>query len=106
MKSFTPLLFLSLAPVTAAQDPQPPEWKPFTPAGGRFTVQFPGTPVEQKQKFRTPAGEVDLTLFVFERKGEGTLAVGYSDLPEADAVPGLEQRRLDNARDGLVARAK
>ncbi|MCI0459781.1 MAG: hypothetical protein L0Z62_22755 [Gemmataceae bacterium] len=106
MKTVPFLLILSLAAVAAGQDSPPREWKPFAPPSGRFTVLMPGSPIEQKEKAKTSTGEVEVTLFVLELKGEGTFAVGYSELPPAAARSGLEQRRLDNARDGVIATSK
>ncbi|MCC6416828.1 MAG: hypothetical protein IT429_01120 [Gemmataceae bacterium] len=104
MRTLSALLLLTLAAATLAQEPSRPAWKPFTAAADGFSVLLPGTPIEQKQKARTDAGAAATTTFAVALK-EGTLAVSHTRFTDDTAQPGLQQRRLDNARDGLVSRS-
>lgn len=92
----------------AVQEEFKDEWKPFTPKKGGFTALFPGNPIEQFQNIRTPGGKnIEMFLYVLElKKGEGTLAVGFSDYPADVFQTGNDDKRLDNARDGAVSSAK
>ena len=82
------------------------EWKTFSPDGGGFSVQMPGTPKEFKKNLETQAGPVEMLIYELPVPGtEGKLVVSYCDFPEA-TKPGTEDKRLDNARDGAIASSK
>jgi hypothetical protein len=75
------------------------EFKEFSPPGGGFKVQMPGTPKDQTQ---TTAG-IQMNIFATEDRN-GAYIVSYADMP----VPGNEspaqiQTRLDGSRDGQLA---
>ncbi len=73
-----------------------PEFKEFSPSGGGFTVQMPGTPVEQKS---SPGG-IPMTTYSSDERSGG-YAVIYADVPIADnESPAKIQTRLDGSRDG------
>src|SRR5262249_25151738 len=66
---FHRLLLVASLPLTlaAAQG----EEKAFSPEGAGFSILFPGAPTEHKQRVETPAGTIEVTLYVFEpRKGK------------------------------------
>jgi hypothetical protein len=89
------------------QETDVPDWKPFVPKGGGFSVLLPLTPTEHKQRLKTSAGPITVTLFIAdEKKIECTFVVGYSQYPEGSIGPRTAEKRLDNARDGAVASAK
>ena len=82
------------------------EWKTFSPDGGAFSVQVPGTPKEFKKNLDTSSGAVEVMLYELAVPGsEGKFVVSYCDFPEA-MKPGTEDKRLDNARDGAIASSK
>jgi hypothetical protein len=86
---------------------QQPEWMPFTSSAGKFRVLFPGEPTEQKESVKTPAGVVEVTTFFVEQQLEQVnYVVTYARFPAAAVKAGSEAKRLDNARDGAVARMK
>jgi hypothetical protein len=81
------------------------DWKPFTPKEGGFSILFPGTPAQEKQESKTPAGTVTVTYFVLEQGGI-TYVASYSVFPKESVNPRTQEKRLDNARNGAVASAK
>jgi len=81
------------------------DWKPLTEKEGGFSILFPGTPTENKQETKTPAGTVAVTFFVLEKEGI-TYVASYSVFPKESVKARSEEKRLDNARDGAVASAK
>jgi hypothetical protein len=83
----------------------PDDWKPFAPQFGGFSVLVPGKPMQHKQNVKTAAGIVAVTFYTVAKDAE-TYLVGYSDFPETAVKPGTEEKHLDNAKDGAIARAK
>jgi hypothetical protein len=82
------------------------EWKTFSPDGGAFSVQMPGTPKEFKKNVETPGGAVEVLIYEMPVPAtEGKFVVSLCDFPEA-MKPGTEDKRLDNARDGALASTK
>jgi hypothetical protein len=103
---FPMILWVSLLAQAGAQEPAA-AWKPFTSSAGKFTVLLPGTPVEQRQPVQTALGPVETILFVLELKPSKTsYAVSWSEFSPAALKPGSEAKRLDNARDRVVAGTK
>jgi hypothetical protein len=76
-------------------------WETFSPADGKFSVEFPGPPTQKIQRVPTAAGELVAHSFAYEEK-DYAYTVGYSDYPAGVMQPGLEDRILDSARDGAV----
>jgi hypothetical protein len=99
---------LTLAFVLGAggEEDLPAGWRKFRPQAAEFSVLLPGKPSESKQEVKTPAGKLDVTLFIVDLKGEGVYVVGYSQFPDAAIKAGTEEKRLDNARDGAVTSVK
>lgn len=107
MRWCIPALLIPIA-LVAAQEEFKGDWQTFkTPKGG-FSASFPGAPTEQTQSVKTPTGkDIEVTLYALElKKGEGTLAIGFSDYPPEVFKTGTDDKRLDNARDGAVLSAK
>jgi len=74
--------------------------------GGSFTVALPCSPTEDRQRVKTASGQLEVNVFLAEDKNNTSYVVSYSDLPEAETKKGTEQKRLDFARDGAVAKAR
>jgi hypothetical protein len=102
--SFALLLTLALAtPSGGAQL----DWKEFAPKDGGFTILMPGAPTEHKKSIKLATGIVEVVVYELPiPPGDGKFVVGYSEFPEATIKPGTEDKRLDNARDGVVASVK
>ena len=91
--------------VVTMQEPSPPNiWKEFSSSEGGFSVQLPGTPVGKAVEAQTSNGRTTVHSFTLELK-DSFYHVSYLDFP-AEADPALAQKRLDVARDGMVARNK
>jgi hypothetical protein len=74
------------------------EFSEFRCADGRFTVQMPGTPREERQE---AAGAV-LKTYVLEVPN-GAYTVSYADIPDTRVDPsGNMKALLDNAEKGLI----
>jgi hypothetical protein len=103
MRRLTIYLLLLSPLVSLAAQTGADEWKAFTPKIGGFEVMFPGTPLEQKQIVKTPAGDIIMTVFALElKKGAGSFVVGVSELPPEMVKAGTEDQRLENARKGAI----
>ena len=90
----------------AGQDEAPKGWKRFAPDAGGFAIRLPAEPTEGKRTVKTPQGEVEVTYFLVEVKGQGSYVVVYTEYPEEALKGGADEKRLDNARDGAVQSAK
>lgn len=86
-------------------DTLPAPWKTHVSKEGGFSVAFPGTPNESKQKVKSQGQTVEVRLLVVDSM-EGTYVVGYSEAPDGTSKAGTEEKRLDNARDGAVQSAR
>ncbi len=82
--------FLSSFKVTAAdgqvltaRDAAVTAWQRFSPDGGRFSVDLPGTPVAGQEDVGTSAGNVTVHRFEFKRDlFRETFSVQYADYPK------------------------
>jgi hypothetical protein len=101
-------LLLSLTlPLFLGTTQKAAEWKTFASAKGGFSVVLPAEPSEQVQSVKTPAGTVDVILYLVDgKKDAASYVVGYSEFPEKALQTGTSEKRLDNARDGAVQSAK
>lgn len=79
----------------------PKEWTEFSSGPGNFSVLLPGTPEEQTQSVDTPAGSIDIHMFLLDQ-GSSAFMVGYSDYPESLIAQADPMLLLDGARDGAV----
>jgi hypothetical protein len=77
------------------------EWKKFSGDSGRFSVDLPGEPKQQKQEVPTDAGKITLTMYIVEA-GNGGYFVALSDFPAALVQAADPEALLTNARDGAV----
>ena len=91
--------------IAVAQDVELAGWKAFESKEGRFRVQMPTTPTEQKQRVKTATGQVEVFLFLAEGSA-ASFVLSYSDFPEKEVKAGDEAKRLDFARDGAVNSAR
>jgi hypothetical protein len=76
-------------------------WQEFAPAGGRFRVEMPGTPVARNQG---GPGGVQLSMWIVERKRpHSEFIVGYGDIPpqELNLIPAAQL--FEGARQGMLA---
>jgi len=76
------------------------------PRGGRFTVQMPGQPKEQKNSVKTAIGPIEFHMFIYERDPNSDYMVGYNDYPEGMMKKADSDKVLDGARDGAVKNVK
>src|SRR5262245_24740575 len=93
MSTVCALTLLVLTNQTAQTD----EWKPFTSDEGRFSVKFPGVPMEKKTK--TPTGQV--TNAFFAGKDETAYLASFTDYSDALGVFD-PQVTLKFGRDAIV----
>jgi len=101
MKTAIFLLCLAAAFLVAAGDAIT-KFEAFAPKGGRFTVQMPGQPKEQKSTAKTAIGPIDIHMFVYEADPNTAYMVGYNDYPEGMMKKADPEKVLDGARDGAV----
>lgn len=90
------LLLLSSSALAAA------EWKTFTSAAGRFTIEGPGRPVLTVKTEQTPLGPVDRTNAVW-REPDVTWNATFSDLPALSTALG-PRPIFAQVRDGFKRR--
>jgi hypothetical protein len=103
---YTLLLLLVVIPPIAPQL-SADDWKSFSPKDGAFSVLFPGKPTEFRQSIKTAIGPAEALLYeVAVPPGDRKFMVSYSEYEQASIKPGTEDKRLNNARDGLIASVK
>ncbi len=85
----------------AAASASAQEWKKFSGDSGRFSVELPGEPKQQKQDVQTDAGKITITMYIVE-VGNGGYFVALSDFPAALVQAADPEVLLANARDGAV----
>jgi hypothetical protein len=76
------------------------ERKTFSPEGGGFTVEMPCKPQQQSTAVETPAGPVNLMVYLC-RTANRAYMVGYSDYSFPDMKEKAESL-LDGAREGAL----
>jgi hypothetical protein len=103
---FTPLCLALPLLLGVFQDELPAPWKVLTSKDGDFAAAFPGSPIEKKQRVKTATGELEVAVFVLERKDDSIFVVSYSDMPLSEVKTGTEEKRLDFAREGAVSNAR
>jgi hypothetical protein len=95
------------APVTpspSAIESNPNAWKEYSSQRGRFTILFPGTPIEADNS----SGRLEGRRFML--KTTAAYAVYYSDFPsdfpnDLEKEAALRKQFLDTARDAVVAKS-
>ncbi len=100
------MLWSLTLPLLLGATQESPAWETFTSKEGAFSVKFPCAPAEERQKVKTATGQLNVAVFLAEDKNDASYVVSFSDLPEAETKKGMEQKRLDFARDGAVTRAR
>jgi hypothetical protein len=98
------LAVTGIALCSARADDEPKSEK-FSHKEGKFTVTVPKKPVEQKQKLKTEAGELDVYMFVVDQKDRGYIT-SYTDYPKGTVTNKNREKVLEGARDGSVKGVK
>jgi hypothetical protein len=96
-------VLLLLAPVPAAETDPVGEWKSFISKEGNYEVQMPGTPLENRKIVKLPNGTVFVVQATLEVK-KGEYVVGFSEHPDAVVKADTAEKRLDNARNGVLSK--
>lgn len=65
------------------------EWKSFTSETGKFSVNFPGKPVETTSISPTAVGDIEVHCFIVELRVM-TYGISYSDVPAGVKLPDSE----------------
>jgi hypothetical protein len=79
-------------------------WSTFSPPGGNFSVQMPGTPTSQQSVEHSPVGNVPTWQFILNAGG-WSYAVAYSDLPQVAVLLGGAGSIFDEAKQSLLQQA-
>jgi hypothetical protein len=77
-------------------------WVPYSPEGGRYNVELPGTPTVSATPITSPSQQTTLTQARVSGPG-GVYTVGYIDYPERVALAASSDVMLDKVRDGMAA---
>jgi hypothetical protein len=102
-----PRLFLLLPLLAALLTAQPDApWTELSPEDKAFTIQFPGTPVKQVEKIKTPTGTIDVISYALKpSKDRPAYLLSYSEFAgQPDKL--TPQQRLDKAQAGALASTK
>lgn len=81
------------------------EWKLLTPADKSFSAELPGTPSARKSTLKTPVGTVEITTYLLHRD-KLAYFLSFSEISEQAAKSESEAKRLQRARDAVVAKLK
>jgi hypothetical protein len=73
----------------------------YEPAGGRFSVRFPGLPKEGTQTTKSAIGELRIQTATYATSDGNAYMVSYTDFPEGAAKPDVASKLFDGVRDGL-----
>lgn len=90
-------LALALAGTAGAQ-----AWTSFSPEGGRYRVDMPGTPIVNTQPITGPGQTITLTDAAVELPG-AAYAVSFVEYPDRIALAASSDVMLDKVRDGMAA---
>lgn len=75
--------------------------KKYEPAGGRFTVRFPGQPKEATQTAKSQIGDLKVVTATYADSNGNAYMVSYTDFPEGAAKSDASGKLFDGVRDGL-----
>jgi hypothetical protein len=75
--------------------------KKYEPAGGRFTVRFPGQPRETTQAAKSQIGELKVVTATYAESNGNAYMISYTDFPEGAAKSEASGKLFDGVRDGL-----
>jgi len=93
---------LSSPRVISAED-----WKEFSSAEGRFSVNMPGQPAPGKQMIKTAIGDIAMYQFTLSLGKDYAYSALYSDFPELIMrQPNAAESLLNSGRDGAVQNVK
>jgi hypothetical protein len=82
-----------------------PQLQPYVSSAGRFSVLFPGTPLQNSQQVNLSDGD-SVTLYQFHLEdGNSSYTVMYNDYP-AQYIVGEPQSFLERIRDGTIGSMK
>lgn len=99
LKTLLPLVLF-----TASVAPGQPAGEAFRPAGGQYSVRFPGKPKESSQSTTAAVGELKVHTATFATADGAVYLVSYTDFPagaiKLETIPTL----LNGARDGLAGK--
>jgi hypothetical protein len=77
-------------------------WTSFSPEGGRYRVDMPGTPAVDTQPIKGPGQTITMTDAKVELPG-AAYAVSFVDYPDRIALAASSDVMLDKVRDGMAA---
>jgi len=88
------MLIVILIPTLVVADDS--KWKEYKSKEGKFTVLMPGTPMEQTQEAKTPAGAVKVHMALVIA-GDDVYLIGHNTIPGGTKTYDVE-KGLDGAR--------
>jgi hypothetical protein len=92
--SFLAFAFLAGAALAAG-------WVPYSPEGGRYKVDMPGTPAAQTVPLTSPGQTLIMTEAKVQGPG-GVYLASWIDYPERIAMAASSDVMLDKVRDGMA----
>src|SRR5262249_418176 len=69
------------------------------------SVSMPAEPMAKKQSVKTATGVLHVVMHVADGRNDSNFVVSYCDLPASDVKKDID-KRLDQARDGAVAKVR
>jgi hypothetical protein len=100
--SFWPLasVLLALAGPQTTQPNAQNGGEEYAPAGGNFSIRFPGKPKETTQVTKSPIGDVKVYTATYAHSDGNVYMISYSDLPSGAAKPENLGTLFDGVREG------
>jgi len=98
----SPLILLAL--LLTLQPAQAEEWKTFSPEGGDFSIEMPGTPTKSDNDDHTLLGTINEDLATTRYESD-TYSVEFQKLPEAAVALGGKSTIFNDAKNGLLKEA-
>ncbi|MEK7672461.1 MAG: hypothetical protein AAB373_01115 [Patescibacteria group bacterium] len=87
---------------TATEEETSAESDAFVSEAGKFSIVFPGEPVESSQAIPTAAGDIMMYMYMYEEGVTQAFMVSYSDYP-ADLVAASDSKTLlDGGKEGQL----
>lgn len=79
-------------------------WSTFTPDGGKFSIEMPGTPKYSTQDVPTEIGNILMHMYTIEKSNTEALMVAYADYPVSlvETVEAQEELEKTVAESGIV----
>jgi hypothetical protein len=82
------------------------EWKEYNSADGHFTVDFPGTPKQSKEKHQTKFGSLDTQLLTLAASKDVFYGISFGDYPDSIIKAHRQEELLDDAVNSAVKNVK